>query len=82
MAFCTIAPGRIDIRIFPDGRWTRIGGEDSYPPTPEARILPQVQAFASTHAPQEKPIEYSGYYGIKEPLCNFRWELKSGWVFV
>ena len=82
MSFCTIAPGRIDIRIFSDGSWIRIGGEDSYPPTPEARILPQVQAFASTHVPQSESIDYSGFYGIIEPLCNFRWELKSRRVFV
>ena len=74
----TIAPGRIDIVIFPSGGKEVIGRQSSYPSTPESAYLGEVQKFASSKHGLEKPEKFTGYYTVKDDVVSMTWTPYAG----
>ena len=67
-------PGRVDICVYPDGHWERLGGEDANPPIPESIVFAQIQAFVDSNRPTKSNIHLSGWYSIREGDIHFHWE--------
>ena len=74
----TIAPGRIDIVIFPSGGREVIGRQSSYPSTPESAYLGEIQKFVSSKQRLEKPEKFTGYYTVKDDVVSMTWAPYAG----
>lgn len=69
----TVAPGRIDIIVFPSGGKEVLGRQPSYPELPEASYLPEVRAFVATKQGLDKPEKATGYYTCKDGVVSMTW---------
>ena len=74
----TLAPGRVDILIFPNGGKEVIGRQPSYPALSEAAYLPEVQTFVASKQGLEKPEKATGYYTCKGDVVSMTWTPYAG----
>lgn len=74
----TIAPGRIDIIIFPSGGKEVLGRQPSYPPLPEIAYLNKIRDFVATKQGLEKPEKFTGFYSSKENSVSMTWTAWAG----
>jgi hypothetical protein len=74
----TLAPGRIDLIIFPSGGKEVLGRQPSYPELPEEAYLSEVQKFVATKQGLEKPEKYTGYYTCKDNAVSMTWTSYAG----
>lgn len=74
----TIAPGRVDIIIFPNGGKEVIGRQPSYPPLPEIAYLNKIRDFVATKQGLEKPEKFTGFYSSKENAVSMTWTAWAG----
>lgn len=74
----TLAPGRIDIIVFPSGGKEVLGRQPSYPELPEAAYWPEVQAFVAAKQGLEKPEKATGYYTCKGGAVSVQWVPYAG----
>lgn len=74
----TLAPGRIDVVIFPNGGKEIIGRQPSYPPLPEIAYLNKIRDFVATKQGLEKPEKFTGFYSSKENEVSMTWTPYAG----
>ena len=74
----TLAPGRVDIIIFPNGGKEVIGRQPSYPSIPESAYLSEVQKFVSSKQGLEHPEKFTGYYTVKDGVVSMTWTPYAG----
>jgi hypothetical protein len=74
----TLAPGRVDIIIFPNGGKEVIGRQPSYPLLPETAYLNKIRDFVATKQGLEKPEKFTGFYSSKENSVSMTWTAWAG----
>ena len=74
----TLAPGRIDVIVFPSGGKEVLGRQPSYPALPEAAYLPEVRAFVAAKQGLDKPEKATGYYTCKGGVVSMTWTPYAG----
>lgn len=74
----TLVPGRVDIVIFANGGWEKIGQIASDPEIPFDDILPEILQFVSTKQNLPAPQKFTGYYSIKDDKISIHWANYAG----
>lgn len=74
----TLTPGRIDIVIFANGGYERIGYIAADPEIPETEWLPDVVKFVNMNQNLSEPKKFTGYYSIKDGQLKMSWREYAG----
>lgn len=66
----TLTQGRIDIVIFPNGGWERLGYVPANPEIPEEVWYNNILEFVANNQNLPKPQKFTGYYGMSKTRSN------------
>ena len=69
----TTTDGRIDIVIFTNGGKEVLGRIASEPKLSESVYMPSVKEFVAANVPESEPVQYTGYYSVKDGVLSFTW---------
>ena len=74
----TLVPGRVDIVIFANGGWEKIGQIASDPDIPFDDFLPEILQFVGTKQNLPAPEKFTGYYSAKDGDISIHWANYAG----
>lgn len=74
----TLVPGRIDIVIFANGGWEKIGFQQSDPEIQPDDVLPDVLQFVATKQNLPAPEKFTGYFSVKNRSVGMSWAPYAG----
>lgn len=74
----TLVPGRVDIVVFANGGWEKIGHMESDPAIPPDDVLPSIIEFVATKQNLAAPEKFTGYYSVKNDKILIHWANYAG----
>lgn len=74
----TLVPGRIDIVVFANGGWEKIGQIASDPVIAPDDVLPGILEFVATKQNLAAPEKFTGYYSVKNDKISIHWANYAG----
>lgn len=74
----TLVPGRVDIVIFANGGWEKIGWQQSDPEIQPDDILPDILQFVETKQNLPAPEKFTGYFSAKNRSMTVNWMPYAG----